>query len=219
MSFRSLYTGKKREMILLAIKFTDKFMSHAEEHRTATALRDGLFEKFTKGSSKFSFAEYEGGKPYIANSSVTYSLSHTAGCIVCAVSVPYSDSGAVLPKLKDVCGDDGEYFLSLTPFPCELGVDIEAITEKRSAVQLTSLAERCFCKEDVELFRRADDKNRAFFSLWTKNESIAKCSGEGLGAILARRSSTPEAATVTTVSLLNDGFEYSLSVCYAERLR
>ncbi|MBR5447046.1 MAG: hypothetical protein IKV40_01340, partial [Clostridia bacterium] len=75
-------------MIIVRIDFTDENMTREEEHEYALSMRDYLLNKYAEFEEAPVFAHYERGKPYIVNSDVSYSVSHTKGCIACAVSVP-----------------------------------------------------------------------------------------------------------------------------------
>lgn len=62
---------------------------------------------------------------------------------------------------------------------CEIGVDVELI---RPIADMTSIAERFFCREEsAELLSLPDHKRqRAFFLCWTRKEAYIKALGNGL---------------------------------------
>lgn len=60
----------------------------------------------------------------------------------------------------------------------EVGVDLEA----RRPVDAPLLARRVFSSRERELLERVadDERQRAFFELWTRREALLKCRGEGI---------------------------------------
>lgn len=206
-------------MIILSIKFTKGALSHSDEHKTALELRDKLLRKYVPNTHDFRFATYDGGKPYIENSPISYSVSHTVGCIICAMSIPDASDFEQIPSLTYSCNNEGDYLISASGVPCEIGADVELVTEERSVQHLTLLAERYFRENDIKHFHSSKNKLRQFFSLWTKYESIAKCSGDGLAAIVAGHGISDFwcKRTVITRRILHDNGEYLLSVCFAEK--
>lgn len=62
---------------------------------------------------------------------------------------------------------------------CEVGCDIEKISEAS-----LEIAERYFCPTELEYIKSADDKNKAFFTLWTLKESYMKMTGRGMSLAL-----------------------------------
>lgn len=57
----------------------------------------------------------------------------------------------------------------------ELGVDAEKIKEAKMTV-----AEKLFSKHEREFIEQSEDKNKAFFYVWTRKEAFAKMTGDGL---------------------------------------
>lgn len=72
----------------------------------------------------------------------------------------------------------GDYVVGVLS-DCEVGCDIE----KNSKAPL-EVAERYFYSTELEYIRSADDKNRAFFTLWTLKESYMKMTGKGMSLAL-----------------------------------
>ncbi len=89
----------------------------------------------------------------------------------------YGENGK--PGLKDQSlyfnlSHSGDYALLATS-DNEVGADIEKIAAHSEAV-----ARRCFRPEEQEWLMRREDRDRAFFHLWTAKESVAKVLGLGL---------------------------------------
>lgn len=74
---------------------------------------------------------------------------------------------------------------------CAVGCDIEKMKNAPSG-----LAERYFSPEEIEHLRAAEDKDRAFFTLWTRKESYIKMTGEGLACPLDSFSALPDAPVI-----------------------
>ena len=72
----------------------------------------------------------------------------------------------------------GDYVVGVLS-DCEVGCDIE----KNSKAPL-EVAEHYFYSTELEYIRSADDKNRAFFTLWTLKESYMKMTGKGMSLAL-----------------------------------
>lgn len=58
---------------------------------------------------------------------------------------------------------------------CEVGCDIE-----KNADAPLEVADRFFYSKEAEYIKTEDDKNRAFFTLWTLKESYMKMTGRGM---------------------------------------
>lgn len=201
-------------MILLSVRFTERRLSHADEHALGLSLRDELIGRYADASVSPIYAVHENGKPYIKNSSVTYSISHTDGCVVCAACVPYSAKAEELPLIEGSATDDGVYLIDREIYARELGVDVEYINADRPQERTESVAERYFSEQDNKLLSASADKTHTFFALWTKYESIVKCSGDGLVAIRSVASEKLPTEFQTTGFLLVHGDNlYALSLC------
>lgn len=180
-------------MIFLKIEFVEKELTYAEEHTLSCRLRDDIINTYAHSETPFVYEHYEKGKPYIANSDITYSISHTGGALVCAVSIDADDTCVpVLPKRIE---KSGVYKLK-TAFPCEIGVDIERIDRCRLVKRITSVSSKFFSDPERKRLSSSDDKTSEFYHIWTRKESLVKCSGEGMRAI-------PN----TDTEALCDGFE------------
>jgi 4'-phosphopantetheinyl transferase len=105
-------------------------------------------------AADWKFAASPAGKPEIApalnRSRWRFNLSHTRGLVACAVGIDY-----------------------------ELGIDVEATDGVRDVL---ALAERFFAEDELALLRRAneDQRQKAFFRIWTLKEAYIKATGEGL---------------------------------------
>ena len=166
-------------MIIIGIDFINGNITREEEHNYAIGMRDSLLSKYAlfKSSPKFDYRER--GKPYIADSDISYSISHTKGCIVCAVSVPKAVNG--LMNCEAVT-ESGEYVIN-ADFPCEIGVDFEFIDRARSRDRIEAIAGRYFSDGERARLAGADDTVTEFYRIWTSKESFVKCTGEGMREI------------------------------------
>ena len=99
----------------------------------------------------------EKGKPYLQDTSLTFSISHANGLAVCAVE--RSENG----------GASG------------LGVDVETL-DARSEESMQRIAERWFTEREKLSFSEFPDAIQ-FFKIWTGKEALAKWTGEGLARV------------------------------------
>ncbi len=99
--------------------------------------------------SSFDFKVGERGKPYLDGSRIHFNLSHSEGRAVLAVS----------------------------PLP-SIGIDIECFHRR---VDIDGLSRRCFRESEISGLRDLSDeeKQRAFFWIWTAKEARMKATGEG----------------------------------------
>lgn len=96
------------------------------------------------------FAEAEGGKPYLCDSSLFFNLSHAGECAICAVSHQ------------------------------EVGADVESLTRfAGEAVRIQRLAEKIMTETEMQDWKR-ESSGESLVRLWTKKESYVKLSGAGL---------------------------------------
>lgn len=122
----------------------------------------------------------KGGKPYFADSSVQFSLSHSAPLLALAAS-------------------------KNTP----VGLDIEKIRPHGAG-----FAARWFSAEEQALIAKANDRDAALVTLWTKKEAVAKCSGRGLAFAPQAIDTSHTASTLLCVQ----GARFALSATPAEVL-
>jgi 4'-phosphopantetheinyl transferase len=75
----------------------------------------------------------------------------------------------------------GALFLCALSSSCEVGVDVEQ-TGNIPAGDTEAIAQRFFTEEEKADYREASDdqKQVAFYKLWTRKEAIAKCLGHGI---------------------------------------
>ena len=72
----------------------------------------------------------------------------------------------------------GDYVVGVLS-DCEVGCDIE----KNDNAPL-EIAEHYFYSSELDYIKNADDKNKAFFTLWTLKESYMKMTGKGMSLAL-----------------------------------
>ena len=83
-----------------------------------------------------------------------------------------------LPEIRfSLAHAGGRVALAVSRRP--VGVDLECV--KTCDMKL---AERFFLPEEVAYIRNAEDRDRAFFYIWTRKEAYIKCTGEGLARSL-----------------------------------
>lgn len=197
-------------MVLLAIDFTSDRLSHREEHELACRMRDELL-KAAYGTTQFDFAVRDGGKPYIKGHPATYSITHTYGCISCAISANL-DSTAY-PLLPDTVTEPGIYAV-YADFPCEIGYDIEYENPLRSADMIFGVSKKFFTDSEVLRLRSAEDSNKEFFKIWTAKESYVKCTGDGMKSVASTDvASLDSSYTFRQFAAVCDDRSFSCSVC------
>ena len=197
-------------MIIIGIGFTAENMTHEEEHDYAVSMRNALLNKYAVFDEPPVFSNHERGKPYISNSDVSYSTSHTKGCIACAVSVPYAKADK---KLGEIVTESGEYFFD-ADFPCEIGIDLEFIDSARSRDRLEAIAGRYFSDgESVRLFD-TNDTVTDFYHIWTSKESYVKCTGEGMREISRADTTNCYGYVIHEFSVSKKDAEYAASICF-----
>lgn len=91
-------------------------------------------------------------------------------------SLKYAENGKpVADNLFFNVSHAGDYVVGVSS-DCEVGCDIEKIVDAPLEV-----ANHFFHLKEAEYIKSADDKNRAFFTLWTLKESYMKMTGRGIG--------------------------------------
>ena len=124
------------------------------ESAAAHRLLKGLAAEL--GLPEARIAKTEKGRPFFEGlPTVDFSLSHTAGLAVCALS--YS-TGASIPRV---------------------GVDAESKAPYSDA-KITALAARFFGEHEQAHVAAATDKQTAFTEVFVRKEAFAKYTGEGL---------------------------------------
>ncbi len=196
-------------MIIIAIDFTNENMPREEEHNYAIMMRDSLLSKYALLEEPPVFEYRERGKPYIANSAVTYSVSHTKGCIACALSVP--DSTTEL-KICEKVTESGEYLLD-ADFPCEIGVDFEFIDRARSCDRIEAIAGRYFSDGERARLAEADDTVTEFYRIWTSKESFVKCTGEGMREITRADTELCDGYVIHEFRVSQKDADFAASIC------
>lgn len=98
------------------------------------------------------FETGKNGKPYLKDRKFNFNISHSGSRAVCAI----------------------------TDMKCDIGCDIEAVTEYDSRIAKRIFDER----EQASLAAASEDEvNLLFTELWTKKESYIKCTGLGLASV------------------------------------
>ena len=80
----------------------------------------------------------------------------------------------------------GDYVVGVSS-DCEVGCDIEKIEDAP-----LEIAERFFYSRESEYIKSSEDKNKAFFILWTLKESYMKMTGKGMSLPLDSFEVVPE---------------------------
>jgi len=130
----------------------DRF--HRAEHRARFIRARGML-RYLLGVSlgtppgSLIFAAGERGKPYLRGIGLHFNLSHSEDRAVLAVSRQAS-----------------------------IGIDIECFHRR---VDIDGLSRRCFCESEIAMFAgmSEEEKQRAFFRVWTAKEARMKATGEG----------------------------------------
>jgi len=127
-----------------------------------------------------------------------------------AVSIngkPFLDAGRIQFNLSH----SGDFALIAVAQSRQVGADIEQV---RPMPDLDAVAARvCTPAELDRLGDLADsERERAFFAMWTRKESLAKATGEGIGAIVRDGSPGGEGDGHWTVAEVNDVPGYAACV-------
>lgn len=129
-----------------------RFAALRERALIGKALLRNILAKYVGASPlELQFARGEKGKPYLPQyPDLQFNLSHSKDMFLCGVT----------------CG-------------VNIGVDIEAIDEKRDNV---AVAERFFTQQERALLEGMEDAAciAAFFRCWTRKEALIKGTGKGL---------------------------------------
>jgi len=144
-----------------------------------------------------------GGKPVFAGGGAQFSIAHTVGCAVCAMSVPGPAADAPYPVLD------------ASPEAPALGADVETVRASSQTPRLRRVAERFFPPELKRPLRDTPDAAfpAAFAAAWTLCESAAKRTGEGFGERgFAGLSFTGLRAPMLRLS--HGGRDYVIRVCW-----
>lgn len=150
-------------MISVAVKFTNE--SESEE---AKILRDQMLCSIIDNFNNEDVKTTESGKPYLENSNVGFSVSHSGGGILVAVN---SNRKVPMPCLYFNCGKDSS-----------VGADIEAVG-KRDSERLEKVCDKYFSDAEKLLVANALDKETAILEIWTKKEAYLKLIGVGIKGI------------------------------------
>lgn len=91
----------------------------------------------------------------------------------------YHDNIA-LPVYSCISHSHGYVAIALSQIPCQLGIDLELISEKRS---LTRVANRYFHEKELAVCSNRSDLD--FYRLWTLKEALAKAVCQPIAKILS----------------------------------
>lgn len=150
---KALFDSEYQTMPLSRRQNIDKMRFDKDKRLSLGAgvlLRDALKEF---GITEYEVVYTEKGKPFIPDleDKVKFSLSHSSEMVMCVLSF---DENGNAPSV---------------------GCDIEEI----KPIDL-KIPERFFTEEDYKEILSSDDKDSAFYRLWTLKESFLKLKGEGL---------------------------------------
>lgn len=174
-------------MVFLSCRFIQSGSGHEEQHKVSVELCRWLLWKLT-GRSEWEFSSRNGGKPYIVGETITYSVSHTDGCVICAVSAPDGEIGAELPPAPEIITGEAAYRIEM---PCrhgEIGCDVELCAGDVPGRMLQGgraerIAARYFSETEQNEYTSSGRSIEAFYRIWTAKESIVKATGEGIGSL------------------------------------
>lgn len=105
----------------------------------------------------------------------------------------FTENGKMFFPLRDkfyVNLSHGGEYAACALAPTEVGIDLEPVRQYREKA-----AKRiCSAEEMQKLMKeKKEEQNRQFTRLWTRKESMAKLSGEGIAMLLGSRNSTKPA--------------------------
>lgn len=127
-----------------------------KQEQTARKSLAGLFLLRLMGGEGELIYE-KGGRPYLANAALDFSISHTDSAVFCALSI-LREEGAL-----------------------RIGLDAEEGGRLLDA-RLPDLAGRWFSHKEQEIFR-ANPTRETFLRIWTRKEALVKREGRGLSAL------------------------------------
>ena len=194
-------------MVCVYCKFTGTSLGYSEQHEEALGLLDCLIKRIEGSDFVPKTDATPEGKPFFTNSDVKFSLSHSDGCVVCALS---SDK-----EIRWPAGINGSKRIALIPArPSEIGCDVEPYENRLGENAKRKVAKRYFSYKENDLIGTNDDFNRAFTRMWTAKESYVKCTGEGLGGLSKTDVTSPgENYEIFSYDIKKGRKAYSVSVC------
>ena len=203
-------------MVFISCRFIPPGSGRDKQHRVSVELRREMLEGVV-GGAEWEFAVREGGKPYVVGENITFSVSHTDGCVICAVSVPDASANTKYPTAPDVICDEGVYRIGTFSRHGEIGCDTELYngqsnehsSGKRAgldAERAGKIAERYFTEGEKREINSSENSLESFYRIWTAKESIVKATGEGIKALRSADSQVYHGRD--TVSFLLQNGEY-----------
>ena len=199
-------------MIYIYYKFTDPNITYKEQHGIGCSIRDKMIKEIAGISKEFIFSKDENSKPYIRDSDILYNISHTAGCVACAMYIP-EESFDKKENHITLLKDEGMISLEINNIK-NIGCDVEALSREKKSDNIYSIAERFFSECEQNYISDSENTSRAFYEIWTRKESYLKCTGEGLkGMKKTDTFNLPNAVKIYPYIIRNGKLCYSLSVC------
>lgn len=159
-----------------------------ERSASGFLLLDGLLQKNRINRAELTLTRRENGRPcFEGRDTLDFSISHSGSCAICALAI---GAGA------------------------SVGADVQR--EKRyDEEKLLELAGAFMGGEDLELFRAAQDKTRAFCTAWTRLESFLKRNGKSVFTDLRQVNLHGEGFSDGIIII--DGIRYFYSINTARR--
>jgi 4'-phosphopantetheinyl transferase len=118
---------------------------------------------------------------------------------------PFLFDGVSPSRWKFNLSHAGDLALIAVTWECEIGVDVERVDDRAEAL---ALSERFFAPAEQAwlMAQPADERQTAFFRLWTCKEAVLKALGSGLRAPLDAFAVQPQPDGTASLTALSDGF-------------
>lgn len=183
----------------------------SQEHQEALRIRDALLSHYLRVSDPSRIVRRtERGRPCLTVSGADFSVSHSDGTVVVAVSLP---DGRPETEYRP----DGFRVCSLELPACRIGIDAESLDGK-SAERCERIAERFFTAAERQMVKTAPKPTEAFVRLWTQKESLCKMTGTGLAGLQRADTQTlPDGVTVLSRRCEWEGKACYVSLCVSGR--
>lgn len=199
-------------MIYVYYKFTESDITYKKQHETGMLMLKKIINNLIGATTNVKIEKKDNGKPYVKDSKILFNISHTAGCVMCCVYAPDNYC-----KLDDGFGDLSvqEKIVALEINNVkDVGCDIEKIPDSEEKRNIFSISKRFFSENEQKFITSAHDKNKAFYEVWTRNESYLKCTGEGIGGMKKTDTFNLPSTVKIYPYIINSGESYySSSIC------